>query len=432
MFVDRAKISVAAGNGGSGMSSFRREKFVPRGGPDGGDGGRGGNVYVRADKNINTLIDFRYRRKFKAGNGRNGQPATKTGGDGQDCEIAVPVGTMVFDADTDQLIADLVSDQQTALVARGGRGGRGNARFVSSTHRAPTLSEHGEPGESRELLLELKLLADVGLIGFPNVGKSSILARLTAARPEIADYHFTTLTPVLGVVSLGDGNSFVIADIPGLIEGAHTGRGLGFEFLRHIERTRVLVHVVDASGSEGRDPADDIVTIGNELQSYSRDLASRPQIIAANKSDLSVDQEIRARIIERSYKIGAECYFVSAATGFGMAELVAAIWRKLTELPVDEPVVVHASVAERQDRNEPATVITRNESGHFVVSNSRLEKLVFMTKFTDDEGWRRFQQIWQSMDIERELNARGIREGDIVVIAGREFEYRQQAAKNVD
>jgi GTP-binding protein len=339
MFVDEVDIRVVAGDGGRGCMSFRREKFVPRGGPDGGDGGSGGSVYVVASSSKNTLVDFRYHPEFEARRGQHGQGSNKTGQTSQDLDIEVPVGTLVFEKTSSagggpddeelRLLADLTEEHQRVLVARGGHGGRGNARFVSSTNRAPRRAEPGEKGEERRLRLQLKLLADVGLVGFPNVGKSTLIARISAARPKIADYPFTTLTPNLGVVRLNDDRSFVVADVPGLIEGAHTGQGLGDRFLRHIERTKVLIHVVDVSGASGRDPVNDFNTIVGELHLFEPSVASKPQIVAANKID-ALDDPSRAARLERHVKNrGLPFFRISAVTGEGVDDLLEATWRQI-------------------------------------------------------------------------------------------------------
>ena len=322
MFIDRARIQVKAGDGGDGMSSFRREKFVPKGGPSGGDGGRGGDVVFIVDNNVNTLLDFRYKRKFVAKNGDNGQTKNCYGQKAEPLYIKVPPGTIIKDEESGEVLADLTEVGQETVIVRGGRGGRGNARFVSSINRSPTFSEKGEPGEGRSLVLELKLLADVGLVGYPSVGKSSLVSMVSAARPEIAEYHFTTLVPVLGVVSLGPEHSFVIADIPGLIEGAHEGVGLGHDFLRHVERTKIIVHVVDVSGIEGRDPIEDYQRINKELKLYNERLANRPQIVAANKMDLPEAQENYQRFKEFIESEGKEIFPISAATNEGLKELM--------------------------------------------------------------------------------------------------------------
>lgn len=422
MFIDRAKITVKAGDGGHGMSSFRREKFVPKGGPSGGDGGRGGDIVLVVDSNINTLVDFRYKRKFAADNGVNGQTKNMHGRNANSLVIKVPPGTIVKDELTGDILADLTAEGQEAVIAHGGRGGRGNARFVNSVHRAPTFAEQGEPGEDRSLLLELKLLADVGLVGYPSVGKSSIISKVSAAKPEIAAYHFTTLSPVLGVVSLAEGKSFVLADIPGLIEGAHEGVGLGHDFLRHVERTRIIIHVLDVSGLEGRDPLEDYHKINNELTLYSERLAKRPQIIAANKMDLPEAQENYNRIVEFMEKEKREVYPVSAATGEGLEKLM---WRtmQLLEEYVEEPEQ-EAEKKIYEAKPEPEFMISRDDDGAFVVKGKEIEKVVAMINFDNDEGTRRFQAIWRRMGIEEALKERGIQEGDTVRIRHMEFEFK--------
>lgn len=422
MFIDRARIQVKAGDGGNGMSSFRREKFVPKGGPSGGDGGRGGDVVLVVDVNQNTLVDFRYKRKFTAENGGNGQTSNMHGRGAPDLLIKVPPGTIVKDEDTEKIIADLTVEGQKFIVVKGGRGGRGNARFVNSVHRAPTFAENGEPGEIRNLQLELKLLADVGLIGYPSVGKSSIISMVSSAKPEIAAYHFTTMTPVLGVVRVDEGKSFVLADIPGLIEGAHEGVGLGHDFLRHIERTKILIHVLDVSGIEGRDPIEDFEKINNELKMYNERLSTRKQIIAANKMDLSEAQKEYPRVAEHITKLGLEIYPVSAATGDGLRQLVGRAAQLLAEY-VEEPESEEEIKVYEATPAEDFT-ITRDDDGAFVVNGKDIEKLVAMTNFNNDEGVRRFQLIWRKMGIESALKERGIKEGDTVRIRDMEFEFR--------
>jgi GTP-binding protein len=333
VFVDEVDIHVQAGSGGAGCLSFRREKFVPRGGPDGGDGGGGGSIFIVATPTKNTLVDFRFHPEFKARRGQHGQGSNRTGQTADDLEIAVPVGTLVFEKNPGErelrLLGDLAEEGQRVLVAKGGRGGRGNARFVSSTNRAPRRTEPGEEGEERQLRLQLKLIADVGLIGFPNAGKSTLISRISAARPKIADYPFTTLVPNLGVVRLGDDRSFVVADVPGLIKGAHEGHGLGHQFLRHIERTKVLVHLVDVSGASGRDPVEDFTTILDELQRFSPEVAAKPQIVAANKMD-AVDDPDRVKALERRVKkLKLPFLKISGATGDGIDALLEAIWKEV-------------------------------------------------------------------------------------------------------
>jgi GTP-binding protein len=332
MFVDEVDIHVTAGDGGRGCLSFRREKFIPRGGPDGGDGGLGGSVYIVATPRKNTLIDFRFHPEFEARGGRHGQGANKTGHSADDLEIEVPIGTLVFEKDPagdTTLLADLTEEGQKVLVAKGGRGGRGNAQFVSSTNRAPRRTEPGEPGEERFLRLQLKLLADVGLVGFPNAGKSTLIARISAARPKIADYPFTTLAPNLGVVTLSDDRSFVVADVPGLIKGAHGGQGLGDRFLRHIERTKVLIHLVDVSSASGRDPVEDFDTIVEELRLFDPKVAAKPQIVAANKLDALDDRSRLTRLEKHVKKLGLPVHRISGVTGEGVDALLEAAWREI-------------------------------------------------------------------------------------------------------
>ncbi len=334
MFVDEVDIRVAAGNGGRGCLAFRREKFVPRGGPSGGDGGHGGSVYIVASPHTNTLINYRFHPEFDAERGQHGQGSNRTGAMGADLELPVPIGTLVYErtGDPDRplaLLADLAEEGQRVLVARGGRGGMGNARFATSTNRAPRKVQPGEPGEEKQLRLELRLLADVGLVGFPNAGKSTLISRVSAARPKIADYPFTTLTPNLGVVKLSDDRSFVIADVPGLIEGAHRGLGLGHQFLRHLARTKVLIHVVDVSSASGRDPVQDLDTVRRELELYRPELAEKPQIVAANKIDALDDPERAEAVVRHGTGLGLPCFKVSAVTGTGLPALLEAAWATL-------------------------------------------------------------------------------------------------------
>ena len=425
-FIDRTSITVKAGDGGNGKSAFRREKFVPKGGPSGGDGGRGADVVFVVDNNMNTLLYFRYHRRFKGENGENGDIKNQYGHNAPTCIVKVPPGTIVKDADTGEVIADLTAAGERVVVARGGRGGRGNAKFSSSQNRAPTFAELGEPGESRSLSLELKLLADVGLVGYPSVGKSSIIACVSAARPEIAEYHFTTLTPVLGVVRVDDERSFVMADIPGLIEGAADGAGLGHDFLRHVERTKVILHVVDASGVEGRDPVEDYHRINAELKKYSEKIARRPQILVANKVDLPGAGENYARLEKLAAAEGIAIFPVSAATREGLAALIAETAKALDRY-VEEPEKTDGIKVYDADKDEdPERItITRNDRGDFIVSGKALEKLVAMTNFGNDEALRRFQYIWRMKGIDSRLKKRGIKEGDTVHIGAMEFEFRE-------
>lgn len=424
MFYDQAKIYVKGGDGGSGAVAFRREKYVPEGGPSGGDGGRGANVLFIADEGLRTLVDFRYKRHYKADRGEHGMGKNMHGKGGEDLSVRIPVGTVVKDADTGEILADLIEHDQKVVVAKGGRGGRGNARFMSNTNKAPTLAENGEPGEERYLVLELKLLADVGLVGFPNVGKSTIISQVSAAKPKIADYHFTTLVPNLGVVELEDGESFVMADIPGLIEGAHTGAGLGHDFLRHTERTRLILHVLDVSGSEERDPLEDFRIIQEELRQYSEELASRPMLIVANKMDIPGSGNNLDRLKEtlgEEYKI----FPVSAATGEGLKELVYAIAQVLPEAPTPEIFVRQEEQHKVTQAESPNRFELTREEGIFVITGKEIEKHVKMTLFDSEEGLYRFQNILKVMGIDDALRAEGIKEGDKVQIAGLEFEWQE-------
>ena len=404
------------------MSSFRREKFVEKGGPNGGNGGRGGNVILRADNSLNTLIDFRYKRKFIAKRGDKGGISNMTGHRGEDVIIKVPLGTVVRDDETNIMIADLTEDGQEFVAAKGGRGGKGNACYATSTKRAPTFAEKGEPGTKGWLRLELKLLADVGLVGYPSVGKSSIISRVSAARPEIAAYHFTTLTPVLGVVRLSEEQSFVLADIPGLIEGAAEGVGLGHDFLRHIERTKVLLHVVDVSGCEGRDPIEDFEKINHELEAYSAKLARRKQLVVANKMDLPDSADNFVLLKEYVEEKGYEIIPVSAATGEGLQDLMWKAWemaRQYVAEPEEEIGVI--------DEGDPDSfeIIRGAEDADFEVKGKNIERLVAMTNFDNEEALYRFQLIWKRLKIEEALLEAGIQEGQTVRILDMVFNYQK-------
>ncbi|ADG83358.1 GTPase ObgE [Thermincola potens] len=419
MFYDQAKIYVKGGDGGNGVVAFRREKYVPEGGPNGGDGGKGGNVVFQADEGLRTLVDFRYQRHYKAARGEHGGGKNMHGKNAEDLIVRVPVGTVVKDAETGEFLADFTQHGQTAVIARGGRGGRGNARFATAQNKAPAFAEKGEPGEERWVELELKVLADVGLIGFPNVGKSTLISVVSAAKPKIADYHFTTLVPNLGVVFVDEGKSFVMADIPGLIEGAHAGAGLGHDFLRHTERTRVLVHVLDISGSEGRDPIEDYKTINHELQLYNEELAQRIQVIAANKMDLPGAEENLARLQEY---LGDkhEIFPMSAAVAEGVKPLVYRLAELLDEVTDAPTPVEHLKVTKV---SEAPRFTVRYEDGVYVVEGREVEKHFAMTDFENEEAVKRFQQIMRRMGVEDELRKRGIKDGDVVRIKDLEFEY---------
>jgi len=423
MFVDQVRIYVKAGDGGNGMVAFRREKYVPKGGPAGGDGGRGGNVIFKVDEGLRTLVDFRYQRHFKAQRGENGRTKGQHGASGEDLIVKVPPGTSIYDDDTGELLADLTQHNQEVIIVRGGRGGRGNMRFATPVNPAPQISENGEPGEERNIRLELKVLADVGLVGFPSVGKSTLLSMVSAARPKIAAYHFTTLHPNLGVVDV-DGESFVMADLPGLIEGAHLGTGLGHQFLRHIERTRLIVHVIDMAGSEGRDPYEDYLQINKELGEYRQDLLDRPQIIAANKMDLPEAQQNLEIFKEKVTDV--PIYPISAATGQGIKELLYAVVDKLKEIPLrpESPLVTDSSERVVYKGTKPEEEFTvRRENEIFVVEGEKLEKLMIMTNLNSQDSIQRFARMMRRMGVDDALRKKGAKNGDIVKIGDFEFEF---------
>lgn len=426
MFVDQVKIYVKGGDGGNGMVAFRREKYVPKGGPAGGDGGKGADVIFKVDEGLRTLMDFRYQRHFKAPRGEHGMSKNQHGRNAKDLIVKVPPGTVVMEAETKQVIADLVEHGQQAVIAKGGRGGRGNTRFATPANPAPEIAENGEPGEELEVILELKLLADVGLVGFPSVGKSTLLSVVSSAKPKIAEYHFTTIVPNLGMVETEDGRSFVMADLPGLIEGAHAGVGLGHQFLRHIERTRVIVHVIDMAATEGRDPYEDYLTINRELNEYNLRLTERPQIIVANKMDMPDAPEHLKKFkeqLQEDYPI----FPISAITRKGLRELLFAIADKLAETPEfpldhEEETMVNRVVYKHEAEPQPF-VITRESDGSFVLSGEKLEKLFKMTDFTHDESVRRFSRQLRSMGVDDALRQRGAKDGDIVRLLDFEFEF---------
>lgn len=421
MFVDKVKIRIRAGDGGNGAVAFHREKYVAAGGPDGGDGGRGGNVVFQADTNLSTLVDFKYKRRFFAENGSPGGGGRRSGRNAPDLVIRVPRGTVVRDAASGRVMADL-SGEEPAVVARGGKGGWGNSHFATPTRQCPRFSKPGLPGEEYEVELELKLLADVGLVGFPNVGKSTLLSMVSAARPEIANYHFTTLTPVLGVVKVAEGKSFVMADIPGLIEGASEGVGLGHEFLRHVDRCRLIVHVVDVSGSEGRDPVGDFESINTELEKFNPELASRPQIVAANKTDMASPEQLaafRGYIEEKGYPF----YEICAPIGEGIEPLVYAISQKLDTLPpIREYEVDHVPLEERE-RLARNVFDIHVEDGVYIVEADWLMPALGMVDMDDYESLQYFQRVLRQSGIIDRLEEMGIQEGDTVSILNFEFEY---------
>jgi GTP-binding protein len=420
MFVDLAKIYIKAGDGGAGAVNFHREKYVAAGGPDGGDGGKGGDIVFQVDDNLNTLIDFRYKRKFVAPNGEKGGAKKCSGRGGEDVIIRVPRGTLIRDAASGRLIYDMSSDEPY-ISARGGKGGWGNSHFATPTRQCPRFAKSGIPGEEKELQLELKLLADVGLLGYPNVGKSTLLSVVSAANPKIANYHFTTLIPNLGVVRIAEGQSFVMADIPGLIEGASEGVGLGHEFLRHVERCRLLIHIIDVSGSEARDPVSDFETLNNELASYSAELAKRPQIVAANKTDLASREQID-KFKEYITSKGYDFYEISAATTAGVNKLMFDTYNKLKTLP---PVLVYEPEPEPMPEiPDDVHEITITESdGVYIVEGKWLLKVMGSVNFDDYESLQYFQRVLRNSGVFDKLEQTGIHEGDTVSIYDVEFDY---------
>jgi GTPase len=427
MFVDQTKIYVKGGDGGNGMVAFRREKYVPNGGPAGGDGGKGADVVFEVNEGLRTLMDFRYQKHWKAPRGEHGMSKNQHGKNAKDMIVKVPPGTVVIDAETKEVLADLVEHGQRAVIAKGGRGGRGNSRFATPQNPAPELAENGEPGQERDVILELKLLADVGLVGFPSVGKSTLLSVVSSARPKIAEYHFTTIVPNLGVVETEDNRSFVMADLPGLIEGASEGVGLGHQFLRHIERTRVIVHVIDMSAMEGRDPYEDYMTINKELEEYNLRLMERPQVIVANKMDMPEAEENLKKFkeqLEEDYPV----FPISAVTRKGLRDLLFSIADKIEqtpEFPLDheeEDTGVHR-VLYKHEADPEAFYITRDPDGSFVVSGEKIEKLFKMTNFQTEESVRRFARQLRGLGVDEALRAKGAKDGDTVKLLDFEFEF---------
>lgn len=423
MFTDYTKIIIKSGDGGNGAATFRREKYVAAGGPDGGDGGNGGNIYFQVDKDKNTLIDFRYNRKFKAKNGENGSGNRCNGKYGEDLYIKVPIGTVIKDAETGKVIADLSEPNQTELILKGGRGGRGNSHFATATRQAPRFSEDGEKGEEKEIILELKLLADVGLLGFPNVGKSTFLATVTDAKPKIANYHFTTIVPNLGVVKTKDGNGFVIADIPGIIEGASEGVGLGIQFLRHVERTRLLLHFLDVSGQEGRNPVEDFYAINKELKKYSEKLSKRKQIIVANKIDVIGENSKELKDVEElAKKEGLELFKISAATKQGVQELINHVTEILKTLPKEDLIEVDEKVVYTlEDKKDQWEIKVKD--GIFIVTGKAVQRLMGRINIEDNESMYYLQKCLKNMGIEAKLKEMGVCEGDTVILDEWELEW---------
>lgn len=426
MFADRAKIYVKSGKGGDGHVSFRREKYVPNGGPDGGDGGKGGDVYFEVDEGLNTLTDFRHIRKYCAENGENGGKRNCAGKSGEDIVIKVPEGTVIKEAEGGKVITDMSGENRRFLLLNGGKGGNGNQHYATSTMQAPRYAQPGQPAQELELLLELKVIADVGLVGFPNVGKSTFLSKVTNARPKIANYHFTTLNPNLGVVDLEDAKGFVIADIPGLIEGASEGVGLGHEFLRHIERTKLIVHIVDAASTEGRDPIEDIYAINKELEAYNAEIALRPQIIVANKIDMIYGEDDPVAKIKAEFEPkGVSVYAISAITGQGLRELLYDINNQLEKMD-SKPVIFEQEFFPEYHfdvESDPFTVVYDEEENAYVVEGPRIEKMLSYTNLESEKGFKFFQDFLKDNGILEQLEALGISEGDTVRMYGLSFDY---------
>lgn len=428
MFADRAKIQIRSGKGGDGHVSFRREKYVANGGPDGGDGGRGGNLIFEVDPGLNTLTDFRHKRKYFAGDGEPGGKRRCHGANGEDLVVRVPAGTIIREASTGQVITDMSYENRREILLKGGNGGKGNMNYATPTMQVPKYAQPGRPGIELEVILELKVIADVGLVGFPNVGKSTLLSRVTNAQPKIANYHFTTLNPNLGVVDLEGGDGFVMADIPGLIEGASEGVGLGHEFLRHIERTRVIVHMVDAASTEGRDPVQDIKVIDQELEAYNPEIARRPQVIAANKIDCFYSED-REAVLDRLKKEfepkGIRVFPVSAVTGEGVRELLYHVKEMLDKTPENQVVFEKEYLIKEPDfSNEPFTVEKSDETeGLFIVEGPRVERMLGYTNLDSEKGFEFFQKFLKNNGILDELEKLGIEEGDTVKMYGWQFEY---------
>ena len=428
MFADRARIYVRSGKGGDGHVSFRREKYVPSGGPDGGDGGNGGSVILEIDDGLNTLTDYRHVRKYHAQDGENGNKRNCRGKSGEDLILKVPEGTVVKEAESGKVIVDMSGENRRFVLLTGGRGGNGNQHYATSTMQAPKYAQPGQPAKELELLLELKVIADVGLVGFPNVGKSTFLTQVSNARPKIANYHFTTLNPHLGVVDLADAKGFVIADIPGLIEGASEGVGLGYEFLRHIERTKVIIHIVDAASTEGRDPVEDIYAINKELEAYNPDIAKRPQVIAANKTDMiyegDLDQVLKLK--EEFEPKGIRVFPISAISGKGIRELLYYVREMLDKLD-DKPVVFEQEFFPEYmmggKEDEPYTISYDEDKQEYVVEGPRIEKILGYTNLDSEKGFTFFQNFLKMNGILDELEALGIQEGDTVRMYGLAFDY---------
>ncbi len=428
MFVDQVKIDVKAGKGGDGAVAFRREKFVPLGGPAGGDGGRGGSVILVVDEGLRTLMDFRYRHHFKANSGGNGQNKQMYGRGAEDTFVQVPPGTTVRDAETNELLGDLTEDGQQLVIAKGSRGGRGNMHFANARNSAPEVAENGEPGEERSIQLELKVLADVGLVGFPSVGKSTLLSVVTSAKPKIASYQFTTLVPNLGMVQLDDGRDFVLADLPGLIEGASDGVGLGIQFLRHVERTRVVLHLIEMDDQTGRDPFEDYQQINHELETYDPKILERPQVIVATKMDLPGSSELLAEFRQKLAAAGDthEIFEISSITHQGVQSLMnktADLLAETTEFPMGDVEEVQTQKLYQYQPEAPAFIIEQDEYGTFIVSGDKVEKLFKMSNLDHQDGVMRFARQLRSMGIDEALRESGAHDGDLVAIDNFTFEF---------
>lgn len=425
MFIDYVKINIKAGNGGDGCISFRREKYVANGGPNGGDGGKGGNVYLKVDPGTNTLLDFRYNRKFEAQSGKEGEGKNKSGKSGEDLYIKVPLGTIVKDVEKDRVIADLSDEKAVFLIARGGKGGRGNQHFATPTRQAPRFAEQGIKGEEIEVSLELKMLADVGLIGYPNVGKSTLISRVSKARPKIANYHFTTLEPSLGVVNPKTGKSFVMADIPGIIEGASEGVGLGIRFLKHIERTRLLAHVIDVSGTEGRNPVEDYKVINEELKKYSQKLSERKQVVVGSKIDVIQDESLREELKTFCKENNIEYFEISAVSGEGVEDLMVYLSNELEKLPKESLITVEEDEYDEisLDENEKAWEIVKLDNTTYEIKGIRIERLMRRINIFDIESRAYMQKTLKNMGVIDELREQGVKEGDTVIICGFQLEY---------
>jgi len=422
MVIDYVKIKVRSGNGGNGAMSFRREKYVANGGPDGGDGGRGGSVYLKVDANTNTLLDFRYKKEFRAEDGKKGDGARKSGKAGSDLYIKVPKGTIVKDITKNAIIADLSHDGDEVLVAKGGRGGRGNQHFATPTRQVPNFAEAGEQGREKYLELELKMLADVGLVGFPNVGKSTIISTVSSAKPKIANYHFTTLEPALGVVKPKYGEPFVMADIPGIIEGASEGIGLGLKFLKHVERTRIILHVIDITGSEGRNPVEDFYKINNELEKYSEKLSKKEQIVVANKMDSLSDVTLLTELEDVCTKEGLKLFKISAVTNQGLDELIEYLAKELEKIPKEDLVV-----PDEYDEDELSQewFVSKKSDNYYLVTGDPIERLMSKVNIFDIESRQYMQRCLNNMGVMEKLHEMGLKSGDVIDVLGYQLEYEE-------